>query len=140
MNEGAHQILLDLAQILGVTALLLLAVGRLRQPSILGYLLAGVIIGPSVSGLISDRERVDQIAQVGVLLLMLTVGLESSLDRLRPVRRLAVGGGTLQIVLTVALTCIVLITLGWPADRALFLGCILAMSSTTIVLRSLHER
>jgi CPA2 family monovalent cation:H+ antiporter-2 len=138
--SGAHAILLDLGFILGVAAILLLVLGRLRQPAIVGYLLAGVLVGPHVTRLVADQESIEQIAQVGVLLLMLTVGLESSLERLRPVRRLALGGGILQILLTVALTCAVLLSLGWAGDRALFLGCILAMSSTTIVLRTLHER
>ncbi|MBI3725568.1 cation:proton antiporter [bacterium] len=138
--NGPHALLFDVAKILGVAAVLVLVLGRLRQPAVLGYLLAGVLVGPAGLGLISDLARIDQIAEVGVLLLMFAVGLESSLDRLRPVRRLAVLGGMLQVGLTVLLTCLVLRAIGWGWGRAIFLGCILAMSSTTIVMRSLHER
>jgi CPA2 family monovalent cation:H+ antiporter-2 len=135
-----HAILADLALILLVAAVLVLLLGKLRQPAVVGYLLAGMLLGPSGLALVSDAARVDQIAEAGVMLLMFAIGLESSLDRLRPVRKLAVGGGLVQIALTIALAVALLRMLGWALDRALFLGCILAMSSTTIVLRSLHER
>src|SRR2546423_11974433 len=92
-----HPILLDLALILGVAAALVLLVGKVRQPPIVGYLLAGALVGPSGLRLIAQTSRVDEIAQVGVLLLMFAIGLESSLERLRPVRRFAVGGGIVQI-------------------------------------------
>jgi CPA2 family monovalent cation:H+ antiporter-2 len=138
--NGTHLILVDLATILAVAAVLVLVLGRLRQPAILGFLIAGALVGPSGLGLVSDPSRVDQIAQVGVMLLMFAIGLESSLERLAPVRRFAVGGGLLQIVFTVASVSLALHAFGWALDRAIFLGCILAMSSTTIVLRTLHER
>src|SRR4051794_26603590 len=100
MSE-AHAILADLALILGIAAALVLLVGKVRQPPIVGYLLAGALVGPSGLALVAQESRVDQIAQVGVMLLMFAIGLESSLDRLKPVRRLAVGGGILQIVVTI---------------------------------------
>ena len=137
---GPHAILADLALILGVATALVFLLGKVRQPPIVGYLIAGALVGPAGLALAKDAARVDQIAQVGVMLLMFAIGLESSLDRLRPVRKLAVGGGVVQIALTIALACAILRVSGWPLDRAIFMGCILAMSSTTIVLRSLHER
>lgn len=133
-------LLLDVATVLAASALVVFLVQRVRQPAILGYLLAGAAIGPWGLGLIRDVARIEQIADLGVLLLMFAIGLESSLKRLAPVRHFAIGGGLLQVLLTVVVIALALRAAGSPWHRSIFLGCILAMSSTAIVMRTLQDR
>src|SRR5512133_2937907 len=76
----------------------------LRQPLVLGYLLAGVVVGPHTGGItVSDPQNLERLAEIGVTLLLFGLGLELSLSDLRPVRRVALVGGPLQVVLTIAL-------------------------------------
>src|SRR4051812_678558 len=136
----AGGLLLDIAFILAASAVVVFLLQRLKQPAILGYLIAGVLIGPHGSKLVIDDVHVEQIADVGILLLMFAIGLETSLGQLGNVRRFAIGGGILQILLTVAISVLALRIFGLPANRAIFIGCTIAMSSTAIVLKSLQER
>ncbi|MDP3921035.1 MAG: cation:proton antiporter [Candidatus Omnitrophota bacterium] len=113
---------------------------RLRLPSILGFLIAGVIVGPHGFGILTDSGRIHQMAELGVMLLMLTIGLEFSMDRMRGLKNLAVFGGTLQILLSI----LVGFAFAWWRDRPLydgfFFGSVIALSSTAIVLKFLIDR
>jgi len=113
---------------------------RLRLPSILGFLLAGVIIGPHGFRLVSDVENIHQLAGFGVVLLMLTIGLEFSLDRLKGSKQIAIIGGTLQILLSIALAIGFSAWRHWTLNEGFFLGSIIALSSTAIVLKYLMDR
>lgn len=127
--------------ILLTTAVLAVVVFRsLRLPPMLGYLLAGVIIGPHALGLIADDAETRHLAEFGVVFLMFSIGLEFSLLKLIAMKRLVFGFGTLQVF------CSILIVMGvtWFIDLnwsiGFVLGGALAMSSTAIVIKLLAER
>jgi CPA2 family monovalent cation:H+ antiporter-2 len=108
---------------------------RLGQSPILGYLLAGTIVGP----LLFNTTAVNQASELGVTLLLFSIGLEFSFKQLMKMGRMAFGGGTLQVVLTIlTVTLITVFMIDLP--RALTLGAIVALSSTTVVLRLLVDR
>ncbi|MGH8932296.1 MAG: cation:proton antiporter [Egibacteraceae bacterium] len=113
---------------------------RLRIVPITGFLLAGALIGPSVLGLVTEREAVDAIAEVGVILLLFTIGIEFSLERLARIKRLVLLGGGLQVAGAVALTTALLLPLGVALPAAIFTGFLVALSSTAIVLKLLADR
>jgi monovalent cation:H+ antiporter-2, CPA2 family len=113
---------------------------RLRVVPIVGFLLTGVAIGPHQLGLIDEPEVVEAAAEFGVILLLFTIGLEFSLERLARIWRLIVAGGGLQVVLTVALVAALALVGGVPAGPAVFTGFLVSLSSTAIVLKVLSER
>jgi CPA2 family monovalent cation:H+ antiporter-2 len=102
--------------------------------------LAGALIGPNALGLVKDVHRVEVLAEVGVVLLLFGIGLELSLDRMRRLWRIVVFGGTLQVGVTIAAVSGIALLLGLPLGSAVFLGCVIAVSSTAIVLRGLRIR
>lgn len=107
---------------------------------IVGFLLAGVVIGPNALGLVRDRELVDAAAEVGVILLLFTIGIEFSLAKLARIKRLIFGGGGLQVGLATLLTMGVLALFGVGWRAGLFTGFLVALSSTAIVLKLLGDR
>jgi CPA2 family monovalent cation:H+ antiporter-2 len=113
---------------------------RLRLPTIVGFMITGVVIGPYGLGLIRKAEAIDFLAEIGVVLLLFTIGLEFSLRRILEMRRLVMFGGGLQVSLTVALVAAVAYALGRPFSQAVFYGFLCALSSTAIVLKSYIER
>jgi monovalent cation:H+ antiporter-2, CPA2 family len=127
-------VLLSTAMVLGVLA------ERLKQSSILGYLAAGTLVGPKALGLISSSSEVAALAELGVALLLFTIGLEFSWRRLRSLGGAALGGGAAQIVATLAVGAGVALIFGMQWRTAATLGAILALSSTACVLRILISR
>ncbi|MFQ6046500.1 MAG: cation:proton antiporter [Gemmatimonadales bacterium] len=113
---------------------------RLRVPSIVAFLVAGMAIGPYGLALISRPDGVAQLAELGVVLLLFEIGLEVSLAHVARMGRLVFMGGTLQVGGTVALTIAVGWAAGVPLNRAAAFGCLLALSSTAIVLKSYRDR
>ncbi len=113
---------------------------KFRLPTILGFLLTGVILGPQCLGIISDNERIRMLAELGVVLLMLAIGLEFSVERLRGMQNLAVIGGALQILISVAVSLLFAWWRGWSFYEGFFLGSVIALSSTAIVLKYLMDR
>lgn len=113
---------------------------RLGQVSILGFLLVGVVIGPNALALVNDLDVVEAVAEIGVILLLFTIGIEFRLERLLRIRRLVLGAGSLQVGLAVALTAAMLAALGVPLDAAVYTGLLVALSSTAVVLRVLADR
>ncbi len=127
--------IMELVMLLGSAFLLGALAQRLGQSPILGYLLAGTIVGP----LLFNTATVSQASELGVALLLFAIGLEFSFKQLMKMGRMAFGGGTLQVVLTMLVVTLVMFSMvGLP--RALTLGAILALSSTTVVLRMLVDR
>mgnify|MGYP000906776341 CR=1 FL=1 len=130
----------DLALVAGVAVGAVLLLARLRLPTVTGLLVAGAIVGPYGLRLVDDDATLRVLADVGVVLLLFTIGLEVTPDRLRRIARLVAGGGGLQVGLTVAACVAVGVLLGEPVSRGVFLGFVLALSSTAIVLQVLSER
>jgi CPA2 family monovalent cation:H+ antiporter-2 len=112
---------------------------RLRQPAIVGYLLAGVLIGPFTPGFVGDVEQIAALADVGVVLLLFALGVEFSLHELRDVARVALPGGVAQIALIGAAGMAVMIGLGSGWSGAFVIGACLSISSTLVVLKSLID-
>lgn len=113
---------------------------RLRQSVIVGYLVAGVAIGPFTPGFIGDREQIASLAEVGVIFLMFALGIEFSLKELARVKGVALIGTAIQVLLTVGAGAALGNFLGWPLARGLFIGGIIAISSTMVVLKTLLDR
>lgn len=112
---------------------------RLGQPAIVGYILAGVLLGPSGLGLISDRTQVGALAELGVLMLLYFVGMELSLRNFRRGWRIAVFSTVMQATVSVVVLLAVTHFFGWPASHAVFFGFVLALSSTAVAIRMLED-
>ncbi len=133
-------ILQDLAAILGAAIVMGFLFHRIRQPTIIGYLLGGMIIGPHGLRLVADTEAVGMFAEIGVIMLMFALGVEFSLAELAPVWRVAILGTLMQIGLTVLLVTGAGKLFGLTFGAGMLLGFIVALSSTMIVLKVLMER
>jgi CPA2 family monovalent cation:H+ antiporter-2 len=140
VSSGLHTLLLLLA----ATVLGVLAFRRLGLPPLLAYLVIGILVGPHAAGLVPDTREARYLAEFGVVFLMFSIGLEFSLAKLRSMRRIVLGLGGAQVLLTIALT----LALGWligpwlglSLQAAFVLGGALAMSSTAIIMKMLAER
>jgi CPA2 family monovalent cation:H+ antiporter-2 len=113
---------------------------RIKVPTILGYLITGVLVGPSFLGIINSSEEIELMAEIGVVMLLFTIGIEFSLNHLLRIRKIVFLGGFLQLLFTVVVT--LLIARGYDIDwtGALFIGFLTALSSTAVVLKILQER
>jgi monovalent cation:H+ antiporter-2, CPA2 family len=129
---------------LAVVALVAVAVtvllARLKLPTVAGLLAAGALLGPFGLGLATSVAAIEMLAEVGVVLLLFTIGLELSLARLKDIMRSAALGGAIQVGLTTLATALVAKLLGESTAKAVFWGFAFALSSTAIVLRALTER
>ena len=123
-----------------MAAVVAFAFERARLPATLGYLLAGVIIGPHGLGWLSHAESIKQLAYLGVVLLMLTIGLEFSFDRLKGMQRIAIIGGSLQIIISIVVGILFARWQHWPDYQGFFIGSTAAMSSSALVLKYLIDR
>ncbi len=114
---------------------------RLKQPLILGYILAGIILGPVTGGvLIYDSHDIELLAEIGVALLLFALGIEFSLKELRPVRKIALLGTSIQIMLTVSIAAGVCLALGWHWTDAVWFGACVSLSSTMVILKTLQSQ
>ena len=134
-----YVILRDLAVIFAVSLLAILLFHRLKLPALPGFIVAGVLLGPNALGLVSDVHQVEGLAEVGVILLLFTIGIEFSLGRLREMGRQVVGGGVSQVGLTVGVATAAAAALAVPWPVAVLLGFLVALSSTAIVLKGLTD-
>jgi CPA2 family monovalent cation:H+ antiporter-2 len=131
----------DFAIIMGAALVGGLAAYRLRLPALLGYLVAGIIIGPHSFGLVKNLGLIETMASIGVVLLLFTLGMEFSLGDLKRVGKIGLAGGIAQILITALLGFAISTTLfSWPITDAIFFGFLIAISSTTVVLKILVER
>ncbi|MFM6026365.1 MAG: cation:proton antiporter [Dolichospermum sp.] len=137
------RLIVDLVSVFAVAACGGLLAALLKQPVLLGYIIGGMVVGPTGLGLIKEIVQVETLAQFGVAFLLFALGVEFSLTELKKVKAIALGGGTLQIILTILVTVLVCgVTGAWgtlPA-KGVFLGSILSLSSTAVVLKCLMER
>jgi CPA2 family monovalent cation:H+ antiporter-2 len=133
-------LLRDLVVILAAAVAVVLVFRRVQLPAIAGFIVAGAALGPAGFGWVHDAEAVRHLAEIGVVLLLFTVGLEFPLDELRRLGRILTVGGGLQVGLTTAATAAIAAAWGAGASKALFFGFLVALSSTAIVLKGLTER
>lgn len=124
----------------GIGIVILFFCHRLKVPAIVGFLLTGILVGPHGLAMIDRVEEVDFLAEIGVVLLLFTIGLEFSLKRLWELRRSVLLGGAFQVLGTIAVTVPVAIYFDMPTGRAVFIGFVVALSSTAIVLKLLEEK
>lgn len=127
-----------LATAFGLALLLGFLASRLKLPVIVGYLLAGILIGPFTPGFVANGDIARELAEIGVMLLMFGVGLHFSLDDLLAVRKIALPGAILQIAVATALGVGVAITWGWGIGAALVFGLALSVASTVVLIRALE--
>ncbi|HYE14884.1 MAG TPA: cation:proton antiporter, partial [Pyrinomonadaceae bacterium] len=130
----------DLLLILLASVPMAFAFHRLRLPTIVGFMITGVVIGPYGLRLIRDAHAIEALAEIGVVLLLFTIGLEFSLRRIVEMRRLVLAGGGMQVVITTLLVTAAAYLWGRPLSQALFFGFLFALSSTAIVLKSYIDR
>ena len=133
-------LLRDLAIVFAGSLLVVVLFHRLRLPSLPGFIVAGMLLGPNALGLVSDVHRAEAFAEVGVVLLLFTIGIELSLGRLREQARQILGTGFLQLGFTTAATTAAAIALGARWQVAVFLGLLVAQSSTALVLKFLADQ
>ncbi|MBP0001540.1 MAG: cation:proton antiporter [Cyanobacteria bacterium SID2] len=137
-----HNFILELTTVLSASALGGYIANRLRQPVLLGYLASGLLVGPFGLGLVNDTAQIGTLAEIGVAFLLFALGVEFSLAELRRVKDIAIRGSLFQIGLTMSLGAIVSVAFGWAGHltQGIFLGAILSLSSTAVVLKTLTER
>lgn len=133
-------ILSDIVIIFALSISVNLLFNRLKVPNIIGYMLTGIIAGPHLLGLIKGKHEIELMAEIGVVLLMFTLGLEFSLKQLIKIRKVVFLGGFLQFVLTGLVIFGVAKVFDLPPRTAIFAGFITSLSSTAIVLKILQER
>src|SRR5256886_4310027 len=135
-----YHVLKDLAIIFAVSLLVILVFHRIKLPALPGFIVAGVLLGPNALGLVSDVHQVESLAEVGVILLLFTLGIEFSLSRLREMGRQVIVGGGAQVGLTVPCSCVLAMALHLSWRVSLLVGFLVALSSTAIVLKGLTDK
>jgi CPA2 family monovalent cation:H+ antiporter-2 len=113
---------------------------RIHIVPIAGFLIAGVVIGPSALGLVQDLTLINNLAEIGVILLLFSIGVEFSLEKLARIKRIVLWGGSLQVGITLGLVALIAMAWGVGVRNALFTGGLVALSSTAIVLGLLSDR
>lgn len=135
-----HHIFQDLLILLGFSVFVVLLLQKLKLPSILGFLLTGILIGPHAMGLIRDVEGIEFISEIGVILLLFVIGMELSIKQLTSIKNTVFIGGALQVGLTVLVSGTIYYALGKPLNESVFVGFLFSLSSTAIVLKVLQDR
>jgi CPA2 family monovalent cation:H+ antiporter-2 len=136
MADLQSDFVMSMAVVIAVAAIIILLFHRLRQPLILGYLIAGIISAPLVK---SSQESVELLARLGIILLTFSIGLEFNFKKLRKIGIALMAAATIEIVLMIGFGFQIGLVLGWSAIEATLLGAILSVASTMIIVRSLME-
>lgn len=140
MTHDTLPLITTLSAALGVALILGIVATRLRLPALVGYLVAGMAIGPFTPGIVASTDIASELAEIGVMLLMFGVGLHFSPRDLLDVRRIALPGALLQIAVATALGAGVALAWGWGIGGALVFGLSLSVASTVVLLRALESR
>ncbi|HAY32557.1 MAG TPA: hypothetical protein DCY06_00350 [Bacteroidetes bacterium] len=135
-----YGIIREIVIILAVSLPILFLFKKANIPSIIGFLIAGVIIGPFGFKLIDDTSKIEVMAEIGVILLMFTIGLEFSIEKLIKMKELLFFTGGFQVIGTIAIAGIIFYSFGVPLNSALFFGMLISLSSTAIVLKLLVDK
>ena len=135
------KLLQDIAIIFSLAIIVLQVCHTIKLPAIVGFLVTGALVGPHGLHLVRSVHEVELLAEIGVVLLLFTIGLEFSLKELFRLKRLVLIGGSLQVFLTIIVTALIMFFgFNLPANRSIFIGFLMALSSTAIVLRLYQER
>ena len=138
--DHAVPLITTIAAAFGLALVLGFMAARLKMPALVGYLAAGIIIGPGTPGFVADVDIARQLADIGVMLLMFGIGLHFSLQELLSVRRIALPGAIVQIAIATALGAGLAMAWGWPLAGAVVFGLALSVASTVVLLRALESR
>ncbi len=133
-------LLTDILITFALSVAILLVCHQFRVPAVVGLLLTGVLAGPNGLGLVGKNHEVDMLAEIGIVMLLFTIGLEFSLAKLFQIGRTVMLGGTLQVALSTVVVYAIGVMLGLESGEAVFMGFLVSLSSTAIVLKSLQER
>ena len=134
------ELLKNIVVVFGLSAVVLFVCHRIKAPTIVGFLITGILAGPQGLGLIQATEQVAAMADIGVILLLFSVGIEMSLKDLLKIKKYVLVGGSLQVSLTILAVFAILVYFGVPAGEALLMGFLISLSSTAIVLRIIQKR
>ncbi|MEE1964299.1 monovalent cation:proton antiporter-2 (CPA2) family protein [Allomuricauda taeanensis] len=130
----------DFLILLGLSMVVVFVLQRLKLPSILGFLVTGILIGPYGFGLLNESEQIEAISEIGVILLLFVIGMELSIKQLMSIKNTVFIGGALQVGLTILVSGLIYYLLGYAWNEALFVGFLFSLSSTAIVLKVLQDR
>ena len=130
----------ELLIVLAAAVAVILLSRKFKLPAVTGFVLTGILIGPSGLALVRNSAGISLLAEIGIVMLLFTIGLEFSLRRLRPIRRYLIWGGLLQAVLTISSAAALLVVLGAAWGAAILGGFLVSLSSTAVVLKILNDR
>ena len=133
-------ILTDIVIIFALSTLVNLVFTKLKVPTVIGYLLTGIIAGPHLLSLVDGEHEIEVLAEIGVILLLFTIGLEFSLKHLLKIRKIVFLGGFVQVTITAGIFYIISIFSDLNWQTGLFIGFLVALSSSALVLKLLQER
>lgn len=133
-------LLQDLLIILGFSVFVVFLLQKLKLPSILGFLVTGILIGPHGLGLVAESEQIEIISEIGVILLLFVIGLELSIKNLIQLKKSVFIGGSFQVFITVGVVAVIYHLFGNDWTEAFFVGFLFSLSSTAIVLKVLQDR
>ena len=131
-------LLKDIVVIFGLSIVVLIICHRFHIPAVVGFLFTGVLCGPHGLGLVKAAHEVELLAEIGVVSLLFTIGVEFSLEHLKLIKRLVLLGGPLQVFLTIFLSFLIIFKTGLSNGEAVFIGFLVSLSSTAIVLKLLQ--
>lgn len=135
-----HHILINICAIFGVATAVIIICRFLKIRYIIGYLITGVLLSPNTSNYFANMEEVEVYAEIGIILLLFTIGLEFSFSNLKKIQRYVLGGGSAQVLFTIVLTAVligIVMRPGW--EESLFWGFLYSLSSTAIVIKTLQD-
>ena len=130
----------DIVVIFGLAIAVLFICHRFRVPAVVGFLLTGIFVGPYGFGLVNAIHEVEILAEIGIVLLLFTIGIEFSFEKLLQIRKSVLMGGSLQVLLTLLATFFITRWFGRTFGEAVFIGFLVALSSTAIVLKLIQEQ
>lgn len=133
-------LLRDIVIIFALSTIVNLVFTKIKVPTVVGYLMTGIIAGPHLLGLIKSEHDIELLAEIGVILLLFTIGMEFSLKHLLQIRRIVFLGGFMQVILTAGAFYLASEVYGLGWEEAVFIGFIMALSSSALVLKLLQER
>jgi len=134
-----YEALKDIEILFGLALVTVVLFRRLKFPSIIGFLVTGILAGPHSLAFIKNTHQVEQMAEIGVVLLLFTIGIELSLKELMRIKHLVLWGGGLQVLVTILAVAAIGAVFGFPVSQATFFGFLVALSSTAILMKLLID-